>query len=102
MNDMLEAELDEEMGYEKHDQKEKDTTNRRNGKYPKTERSTHGEHTLSISRDRGGKYEPQLVPKGERNISKIEEKVLSMYARGLSDRDISITIDETVRFLYES
>ena len=98
MEDMLQGELDAELGYEKHDQSPKETGNRRNGSYPKTVRSKMGEVTLSIPRDREGEYEPALVPKGSRDISGIEEKVLSMYAKGLSDRDISATIDDIYGF----
>jgi len=98
MEDMLQGELDAELGYEKHDQSPKETVNRRNGSYPKTVRSTMGEVTLSIPRDREGEFEPALVPKGSRDISGIEEKVMSMYAKGMSDRDITATIEDIYGF----
>ena len=98
MDDMLQAELDSSLGYEKHDQTPKSTDNRRNGTYPKKVKSSHGEISLSIPRDRQGEYEPQLVPKGQTDISAIEEKVISMYAKSLSDRDISTTVDELYGF----
>jgi len=98
MNDMLQGELDGHLGYEKHDQSPKETTNRRNGTYPKTVRSKMGEIPLSIPRDREGDYEPTLVPNGSRDVSGIEEKVISMYAKGMSDRDISETVEDIYGF----
>jgi transposase-like protein len=98
MEDMLKGELDSCLGYAKNEQAPKATTNRRNGSYPKTVRSQLGELTLDIPRDREGEYEPVLVPNGKRDVSGVEEKVLSMYAKGMSDRDISATIDEIYGF----
>jgi transposase-like protein len=98
MEDMLKGELDAHLGYEKHDQSPKETKNRRNGSYPKTVKSRMGELELSIPRDRTGEFEPALVPNGTRDVSGIEEKVLSMYAKGLSDRDISATVDDIYGF----
>ena len=98
MEDMLQAELDAHLGYKKHDQYPKDTTNRRNGVTTKTVRSHEGELELSIPRDRDGSFEPQLVKKGQKDVSSIQEKVMSMYAKGLSDRDISAIIQEIYGF----
>ena len=98
MEDMLKGELDAHLGYEKHDQSPKATSNRRNGSYPKTVRSKMGEMPLSIPRDRDGEFEPALVPNGSRDVSGVEEKVLSMYAKGLSDRDIAETVDDIYGF----
>ena len=98
MEDMLKGELDSHLGYEKHDQSPKETENRRNGSYPKTVRSKMGEVALSIPRDRAGEFEPALIPNGSRDVSGIEEKVLAMYAKGLSDRDISATLDDIYGF----
>jgi transposase-like protein len=98
MEDMLKGELDGHLGYQKHDQSPKETENRRNGSYPKTVRSRMGEMTLSIPRDRSGEFEPVLVPNGSRDVSGVEEKVLSMYAKGMSDRDISATVDDIYGF----
>jgi transposase-like protein len=98
MEDMLKGELDAHLGYEKHDQAPKETTNRRNGSYPKTVRSKMGEMPLSIPRDRDGEFEPTLVPNGARDVSGVEEKVLSMYAKGMSDRDIAETVDDIYGF----
>lgn len=98
MEDMLKAELDSELGYRKSDQQPKSTTNRRNSSYPKTVQSSLGESELQIPRDRNGDYEPELIPKGTKDISALEEKVLSLYAKGTSDRDISDVIDEIYGF----
>ena len=98
MEDMLQGELDAHLGYPRHDQSPKATKNRRNGSSQKTVRSNMGEVTLSIPRDREGEFEPELIPKGSKDVSGIEEKVLSMYAKGMSDRDISATVEDIYGF----
>ena len=98
MEDMLKAELDSELGYKKNSQEAKTTDNRRNGSYPKTVTSSMGEIELNIPRDRKGEYEPELIPKGSHDVSELEEKVLSLYAKGTSDRDISDVIDDIYGF----
>ena len=98
MEDMLKAELDTELGYKKNSQEAKTTDNRRNGSYPKTVTSSMGEIELNIPRDRKGEYEPELIPKGSHDVSELEEKVLSLYAKGTSDRDISDVIDDIYGF----
>lgn len=98
MEDMLKAELDTELGYGKNSQQPKSTANRRNGSYPKTVTSNMGEIALDIPRDRNGEYEPELIPKGINDVSALEEKVLSLYAKGTSDRDISDVINEIYGF----
>lgn len=98
IEDMLMGELDAHLGYEKNSHEEKITTNRRNGKYPKTIKSGYGDFAIDIPRDRQGEYEPQLIPTGSNDVSGLEEKVISMYAKGLSDRDISDTVDEIYGF----
>jgi putative transposase len=69
-------------------------SNSRNGYSKKTVQSRHGEMDLSIPRDRHGDFEPILVPKHQRRIAEIDEKILAMYARGLSTRDISAQLEE--------
>jgi transposase-like protein len=98
MEDMLRAELDETLGYERHDQSPKSNTNRRNGSTQKTVRTKDGEMTLNIPRDRNGEFEPQVVPKHSRDVSGIQEKVIAMYGRGMSDRDIAATIADIYGF----
>ena len=94
IEDMLKAELDTELGYSKNSQDPKQTENRRNGSYPKKVTSTMGEIELDIPRDRMGEYKPELIPKGSHDVSSLEKKVLSLYAKGTSDRDISDVINE--------
>ena len=98
MEDMLKAELDSELGYKKNSQESKTTDNRRNGSYPKTVTSSMGEIELNIPRDRKGEYEPELIPKGSHDVSELEEKVLSLYAKGTSDRDISDVVNDIYGF----
>lgn len=86
---MLEAEMDETLGYSKYDYKEKATDDSRNGYSKKTVVSSLGEIDLDIPRDRKGEFEPQIVKKNQTDISNIEDQVLSMYAKGMTTRDIS-------------
>lgn len=89
IQEMLEAELDNELGYSKYDYKNKNTTNSRNGHSKKTVLSDLGEIELSVPRDREGDFEPEIVKKNQRDISGIEDQVLGMYAKGMSTRDIT-------------
>ena len=95
---MLHAELESSLGYQKHDQSPKQTTNRRNGSYPKTIHGELGDSVIQVPRDREGEYEPIAVPKGINDVSELERKVLSMYAKGTSDRDISDVINDIYGF----
>ena len=88
LQEMLEAELEVELGYSKGDKKNKQTDNRRNGYTEKNVKTQFGEFPIEIPRDRKGEFEPVVVPKNKRDISGIEEKVISLYARGMSIRDI--------------
>ena len=85
----LEGELDEELGYSKYDYKNKETDNSRNGTSSKKVRSSYGEIDLNVPRDRKGEFEPELIKKQQTSISgDIEEKILSMYAKGMTTSDI--------------
>ena len=86
---MLEAEMDDHLGYSKYDYKNKETDDSRNGYSPKTVTSSMGTIDLDIPRDRKGEFEPQIVKKNQTDISNIEDQVLSMYAKGMTTRDIS-------------
>jgi len=88
LQEMLEAELDHELGYTKYDYKNKATDNSRNGYSQKTVKSNNGKVELNVPRDRNGEFEPQVVKKNQSDISSIEDQVLSMYAKGMSTRDI--------------
>ena len=86
---MLEAELDQSLGYSKYDYRNKETDNSRNGYSKKTVVSSMGDRDLDIPRDRNGEFQPQIVKKNQTDISNIEDQVLSMYAKGMTTRDIS-------------
>ena len=88
LQEMLEAEMDVTLGYSREEAQSKTTDNSRNGYSKKTVRSELGPIKLNIPRDRKGEFEPKIVPKHKRDVSGIEEKVISLYARGLSTRDI--------------
>ncbi len=91
----LEAELDEELGYSKYDYRNKQTDNSRNGYSEKTMKTSFGDMDISIPRDRKGDFDPQLIKKQQTTLSgDIEEKVLSMYAKGMTTSDIESHIRE--------
>ncbi len=95
---MLDAEMDAHLGYDKSSQEPKDTENRRNGHSQKIIQGSFGETVIKTPRDRDGSFEPVIVPKHSKDVSEIEGKVLAMYARGMSQRDISSTIEEIYGF----
>jgi len=84
----MEAELDVALGYEKNHKGDLQTDNKRNGHSTKNLKSQYGEFQIDVPRDRNGEFELKLIPKYQRDISWIEEKVISLYARGMSTRDI--------------
>lgn len=79
LQEALEAELDETIGYRKHEVSEK--ANSRNGYSKKTIKTELGEIALNIPCDRNGEFEPQIVPKHQRNVNGIEDKILSLYSK---------------------
>lgn len=87
-NGMLEGEMEHHLGYEKHDKSPKDQENRRNGHYAKSVISGDETLELQVPRDRSGDFEPHLVPKGVRRFAGFDDKVISMYARGMTIREI--------------
>lgn len=96
IQELLEAEIETSLGYSKNDIENKVTENSRNGYSPKTLKSEFGEVQIQIPRDRKGEFEPKIVPKYQRNVSGIEDKIISLYARGMSTRDI----EEQIREIY--
>jgi transposase-like protein len=102
IEDMLRAELEAALGYKRSDRTPKSTENRRNGSTRKTVRTKDGEMVLNIPRDRTGEFEPVVVPKHSRDVSDIQDKVIAMYGRGMSDRDISATIADIYGFSVSS
>lgn len=95
---MLQGEMNSHLGYENNERCEKETGNRRNGYTAKTLRTTAGEVPIQVPRDRDGTFEPKLVKKRQKDVSAIEEKVLSMYAKGMSQRDIADTVEDIYGF----
>ena len=91
---MMEGERDEYLGYGRYDYENKGTNNSRNGYSRKNVRSKYGEVELKIPRDREGEYEPKIVGKYQRDISQIEDKIISMYGRGMTERDIGGHLEE--------
>ena len=93
MEDGLETELDDELGYSRYDYCNKNTENSRNGHSSKTLRTSFGDVEVAVPRDRKGDFEPQLLKKNQTSISQdIEEKILSMYAKGMTTGDIEAHI----------
>jgi putative transposase len=91
----LEAELEDELGYSKYDYRNKETDNSRNGYSEKTIKTSLGDMDISIPRDRKGEFEPQIIKKQQTTLSgDIEEKILSMYAKGMTTGDIESHIRE--------
>lgn len=90
----LNIELEEHLGYSPHDPKGHHSGNSRNGSSPKTLKGSHGEVTINTPRDRASTFEPQLVSKGQTRITGMDKQILTLYAKGLSTRDISAAFME--------
>lgn len=88
ISEMLQAELEEDLGYTKYDYKNKATTNSRNGYSKKNLKSNYGDTEIKVPRDRDGEFEPKIVKKNQTTLPSIEDQVLSMYAKGMTTRDI--------------
>ena len=84
---MMESEMDEHLGYESYERSDND--NYRNGTKRKTVRSNYGEFQIDVPQDRQSSFEPKVVKKRQKDISAIDQKIISMYARGLTTRQIS-------------
>lgn len=95
---MLQGEMNNHLGYSSNDKSDKTTENRRNGYGNKILNTTKGNIEINVPRDRDASFEPQLIKKRQRDVSEIEDKVISMYAKGMSQRDISSTIEDIYGF----
>ena len=95
---MLQGEMNSHLGYSNNERGEKESANRRNGYSKKTLKTTVGDVPIEVPRDRDGTFEPTVVPKRKRDVSAIQDKVLSMYAKGMSQRDIADTIEDIYGF----
>jgi putative transposase len=89
---MLKAELDEHLGYKKHDPEGKNTGNSRNGSSGKTLKTDIGDIPLDVPRDRNSSFDPVIVPKHQRMSARIEQAIITMYSKGMSTRDIEDTV----------
>lgn len=94
LEEMLEAELTEHLGYERHEGRGRNSGNSRNGSYSKKLRTSSGQTLINIPRDRNGTYAPQVVPKYGSNTNELEEKIIGLYGKGMSTRDIEDTLNE--------
>jgi putative transposase len=90
----LETELDTHLGYPKHTRKGNATGNRRTGHSQKTLKGEQGHLDIEVPRDRQGTFEPQLVKKGQTRLEGFDEKILALYARGMTTRDIQAQLQE--------
>ena len=94
----LDGELDDELGYTKYDYRNKETDNSRNGYSQKTMHTSYGDMEIDIPRDRKGEFEPQVIKKYQNTVTQdMEEKIISMYAKGMSTSDI----ESHMRELYD-
>lgn len=94
LEQMLAAEMDEHLGYEKHSVAGINSGNSRNGTSPKRVKTGQGEIPLDIPRDRNGKYSPIVIGKHQRTLGDLEDKIISMYAKGMTTRDIQEHVEE--------
>ena len=96
IKEMMEAEMEDHLGYEKSERSDNDDY--RNGYKSKTVKSSIGEVELEVPQDRKSTFEPQVVKKGQKDISDIDHKIISMYAKGMTTRQISDTIEDIYGF----
>ena len=96
LKEMLEAEMDGHLGYDRYERS--DESNYRNGTKPKRVRSKYGEFEVDMPQDRRSSFEPQILPKRKKDISAIDDKIISMYAKGMTVRQISETIEDIYGF----
>ena len=89
---MLEAEMEEYLGYEKNSIEGNNSGNSRNGYGKKTINSDYDEYEISVPRDRNGDFDPQVIAKRQTRTTEIEDKIMAMYAKGMSQRDIEDTL----------
>ena len=94
MEEMLKAELTEQLGYEPYEAKGRHSGNSRNGYYAKKVRTSDGDTLIEVPRDRNGDFEPRVLKKYASNTNELEEKIIGMYAKGMSVRDIQATLAE--------
>lgn len=96
LTQMMQGELSAELGYEKYEAQGRNSGNSRNGSYKKTVKTSAGDVEVEIPRDRQGDYEPQIVKKYQTSSNELEDKIIAMYAKGMTTRDI----EDHLRDLY--
>ena len=96
IKEMMEAEMDDHLGYEKSERSDNDDY--RNGYKEKTVNSSYGSMKIEVPQDRKSTYEPKVVKKRQKDISDIDQKIISMYAKGMTTRQISETIEDIYGF----
>ena len=96
IKEMMEAEMDEHLGYAKSERYDSDDY--KNGYKPKTVNSSYGQFNIEVPQDRKSTFEPQIVKKRQKDISDIDQKIISMYAKGMTTRQISETIEDIYGF----
>lgn len=96
LKEMLETEMDDYLGYDRYERS--DEPNYRNGTKPKRVRSKYGEFEVDMPQDRRSSFEPRILPKRKKDISAIDDKIISMYAKGMTVRQISETIEDIYGF----
>ncbi len=94
MERVLAAELEDHLGYSKHSPEGRNSGNSRNGHSKKTLKGDFGELEIKTPRDRNGEFEPQLIAKGATRVNKLDQQILSLYARGMTTRDIAESLEE--------
>ncbi len=94
LEEMLQAELTEQLGYEPYEAQGRNSGNSRNGHYAKKIRTSSGETSLRVPRDRNGEFDPKALKKYAANTNELEEKIIAMYAKGMSVRDIQDQLEE--------
>jgi putative transposase len=104
---ILDTEMDNHLGHQRYERVDEEKTdgerkNYRNGTFPKTVKSNFGGIDLHVPRDRIGTFEPAIVPKGVRDISGIDEKIIRLYANGMTERDISYNLNDLYGIEYSA
>jgi putative transposase len=94
LEQMLEEELTDHLGYEPYEAKGRNSGNNRNGHYSKKVRTSEGDTRIQVPRDRNGDYEPKVLGKYASNTNELEEKIIGLYAKGMSTRDIQDTLGD--------
>ena len=99
IKEMMEAEMDEHLGYERSERVDRsEVTDYRNGTKPKKVNSSYGSMTIDVPQDRESTFEPKVVKKRQKDISDIDQKIISMYAKGMTTRQISETLEDIYGF----